>query len=329
MVFNKTEKINIGDGVGYLVKDFKIKQQIINYIYSIIDFKKYGCTVLSSQKELDYLKTNPHYVTVNFVGYDYLLVFKEIMGVYYSVLVDKEGMSNDSSNINYNSIRIISLHIRVCREAYNGTIFDGKVLKRNDGSIFIITECYLLNGINQTKENLKKKLGAIDKYLDTNYVPDRNMHVFDIKINRLYNYDELEELVYQKIPKSNFAINGIIFVPKKSGQQLMFIGGKGDSKRDSIYSDLQIKKTEITDVYDLYVSTNSGSLKRTGIACVPTIKCSHYCKKIFESKSKGPMIIHCEFSPKFKKWVPLKLVNGKKVPDNEMVINEKLSAVIR
>ncbi len=63
-----------------------------------------------------------------------------------------------------------------------------------------------------------------------------------------------------------------------------------------------MKKTQLPDVYELYIDTSTG-LIREGIAHIPNLKISHYCQELFKNKETIKMI--CIKSIKFNKWVPL------------------------
>ena len=71
-----------------------------------------------------------------------------------------------------------------------------------------------------------------------------------------------------------------------------------------------IKKTSLTDVFELYHYENQDKIylnivpdNRVGIAHIPDIRTSQYCKKI--GLEKEIFIQKCIFNNKFKKWVPI------------------------
>ena len=66
-----------------------------------------------------------------------------------------------------------------------------------------------------------------------------------------------------------------------------------------------IRKTSNPDIYEIFeVNTNT----MAGVACIPTMKVSKYMRNIFENKNVVDKVeIRCEYSEKFKKWIPLML----------------------
>ena len=92
----------------------------------------------------------------------------------------------------------------------------------------------------------------------------------------------------------------------------------------------EIKETEISDVYELYLlkynkNTKSVKLKKTSIAYIPTADCSNMCRNIFKNKKDNTRIlINCSYNFDKKKWVPCSLANDVKRPEFIHKVNKKL-----
>ena len=84
---------------------------------------------------------------------------------------------------------------------------------------------------------------------------------------------------------------------------------KTEGKKDK----LKLEKTDISDVYQIYNKDD----EKLGIAHIPNLKISLYCKKIFEDKNKE--YFNCIYNNHFKKWIPLKKTDSM---DNITVINQ-------
>jgi phage pi2 protein 07 len=159
---------------------------------------------------------------------------------------------------------------------------------------------------------------------------------FSFKLNKLYNYSELENLVQKIMPESEIESSGIIFYPKTSGNCIIFIDKKIEkitieTKNNEKIDDktinfiinfcdflkartysyenenkkkiLYITKTDIPDVYDLFENKNDSKI---GIAHIPNLKISHYCKEnIIEPFTK----VCCIYNNKFDKWIPINVIN--------------------
>ena len=64
-----------GNSESITVDDLGLKNKIIDFIFGSFDLSKFRYNMLTSLQKLDFLKENEHYVTPNFYGYNYLLVF--------------------------------------------------------------------------------------------------------------------------------------------------------------------------------------------------------------------------------------------------------------
>ena len=174
------------------------------------------------------------------------------------------------------------------------------------------------------------KMKYINSIINTQFT--NSCKNFLIKVNRLYNYDDIDNIVNEVIPKCDIDILGLVFFPKYSGITTIFIEKKQDkidienntekvsnesyhlirniveflSQRKYSYEEgkttkLYIKKTEITDVYNLYDEDT-----KVGIAHVPNMKTSLMLQKnvITDDRYK----VKCVFNKKFNKYIPLNLI---------------------
>jgi hypothetical protein len=105
--------------------------------------------------------------------------------------------------------------------------------------------------------------------------------------------------------------NGFIFLPRKLGKWYIFVndcefGGRVEVSKPQTNESQQefiMKKTGLPDVYELYWDVPGKGLTREGIAAIPNIHTSHWCRSLF--KTKDSQRVTCVRSIKFNKWVPL------------------------
>ena len=187
-------------------------------------------------------------------------------------------------------------------------------------------------GNDLTKMELIEKMNYLN-----NIIPNtlENNKYFKIKINKLFEYKDLDKLINKIIPKSKFVNQGLIFFPKYSGITIIYSSNKKSKNKINIQSNenisitsyklitdidkilknrvysyetegkrdkLLLEKTNISDVYQIYDKNN----ERLGIAHIPNLKISLYCKKIFEEKNKE--YFNCVYNNNFKKWIPLNII---------------------
>lgn len=338
------KKIILGNNEAYIT-DYNIKQIVIDYLYSKLDLSKFRYLILTNTQTLKFLQDNEHYISPNYKGFNYLLIFLKIENSNYCVLIDRRKLSYHKQQLDMKTIQIIQIHIDISDIIYRGTIFDGKLIQKNSEYIFLIQDCLYLMGNKLLEMDMQKKLLYLNDIINNNIskttdsVNKKNIYCknFLIKLNKLYKYNDLENLVNKILPELCISTNGIIFFPKLSGVNILYIDKKVN-KNDNVkinnnhnveettfniinnYIDflknrsysyesnsktkvLWLSKTNIIDVY--YISENEDS-EKIGIACIPNLKISQMCDKLIVDK---PRKFNCIYYNRFKKWIPLEIIN--------------------
>ena len=211
-------KLTFGKNIAYPV-DFIIRNNIIDYIYNKLeDLYKYSYNILNTISKLKFLKKNEHYVSPNYKGFNYLLIFTIINNNNYCIAIDRRKLSYKKEHIDIKLLNIYKLNtLSIPDIMFDGTIFDGKLI---NNELFLIQDCYYLMGKNMLNINLNEKLNQLNDILN-NQLKD-NILNFDLKINKLSTYDQLEELILN-LSKLPYHTNGLIFLPKLSGVNILFI----------------------------------------------------------------------------------------------------------
>jgi len=185
--------------------------------------------------------------------------------------------------------------------------------------LFLISDILYYKGDKLLTIKIIDKFDKMDN--DMGYLNNIVRSNFELKFIKIYNYSEMNDLVYNKIKNSDFKINGLIFFPQRSGKILIYIN---DNEFENIKSSpnleistnitniklptnilldkktLLLQKTLSVDVYEVY---DIDKTCRFGICCVPTIDLSHKLRKYFDNNDQ--LITECEFNNKFNKWKPL------------------------
>lgn len=324
-------KYTIGNDEGLIINDLEVKTKIIDYLFNSINLSSYRFKMLESLEHLKFLKNNPHYVSPNFNGFNYFLIFTKINKSSYCVLIDKKKFSYHKDKLNIKFTKIIKIKIMTSSSMFNGSIFDCKLIRNKEKYHLLIKDCYKLMGNDLVKMELLDKMNYLNNVLP-NTIESNNY--FDIKINKLFKYDELENLINKIIPNSKLNVQGIIFYPVYSGISIIYTNiNKNKNKinittnekisnttyslitdidkilKNRIYSYesngkkdfFEMEKTDISDVYNLYKDE-----ERIGIAHIPNIKISSYCRELFENSNKYNF--KCVYNNNFKKWIPLEKV---------------------
>lgn len=320
----KSTKISIGNSHGYVLNDYQEKYQIIRYLYDKLEMKNLSYKFIDSEKDLYKLKNNKYYVLPHFSENKYLLVFINIREFDYCVLINKDYLESKINDININNIKIISIKMRVNIKTYLGTILDGTLINNDNKNMFVIDNIYYLKGEDMQNQKFLSKSKTMNEYINKYMIDDFNMNsIIRPILNKYFNYDQLNELVYDKMKTSKFPINGIKFVSELGGKSYVYTHIQ-NKQYEKIIGTFLVKKTNIVDVYDLYVDTPK-NLIRYNIADVPNIKCSRYCQEIFKEKSE--CIMDCYYSYKTRRWIP-EIISRQKTPDDYKNIKEKLKKIV-
>jgi hypothetical protein len=348
------KKIVFGNSDGYIVDEY-IKTKVIDYIYSNLNLSNHRYIMLNTIQKLKYLQDNEHYVSPNFKGYNYLMIMLTIDGSHICVVIDRKKLSYHKEQLDMKTIQIIQINMIFSKIIYSGTILDGKLIQTNNEYIYLIQDCFYLMGKHMFKMEMMQKMNYLDTILKTHFIKNTNeitngdyQHSystknqnnssyrtnFNFKLNKLYKYNELENLI-NSLSKLHINTNGIIFYPKYSGITNIHIEKKVEkvdintnnkeiieqksyhiihdfvnflkSRTYSYESNNKMKilwlnRTSIPDVYDIAEVENG---EKQGIALIPNLKISQMCDELIGDKS---IKFNCIFCNRFKKWIPLNVV---------------------
>lgn len=317
---------NFTNQIGYDI-DVKFKKELISFIYNHVNFKFVRSLLMKTEEHAQQLKQQ-HFITPNFQGYNYMLIFKmlsdNVMNIYF---VNRMDLKYDVNDIDINNTKIYKINIKnvdIDLKNFNDTIINGKIIFKKEKKIFLINDIYLYKGQRFITYKINDKLSIIDKELDLiiKYFDDS----FTIKLIKLYKNEDISDLVYNKIKQSEFKINGLMFLPIRSGKTLIYINENEFneikntnnnnmqnnetnnnvlnvhiSKCENINKQqLLIQKTQIIDVYEVYSLDKN---VRYGICAIPNMKLSRYMREYF--KKNAQLINECEYNEKFSKWIPI------------------------
>jgi len=358
------KNISFGNDNAQQINDIKTKKKIIDFLFNTINLSKYRYTFLNSHSNLKFLKENEHYVSPNFHGYNYLLIFMTINDSHLSIMIDRRKLKYNKEHIDFNKLVCIKVNMNISKKVYNGTILDGKYIRHNNKNsnnyTFLVQDYYFLLGNSVLDVELSQKINMLDSTIKKYFsnVPCKN---FNIKINKLYSYHELDTMITKVMPNLKLLTNGIIFFPKHSGTSIIFLNKKETKEETKIeiiegnkenssslvpdrlddiimnmktylhnrnYSyinsspdsqvNLQLKRTKIPDVYDIYCKNNDELVKK-GIAHIPNMKTSHMCQDYF--KNNETKLFKCTYYKKFLKWIPIEEAKNNKI-DSEYKMNQ-------
>jgi hypothetical protein len=336
--------IKFGSSDVQLIKD---KSNVVDFLYSKIDLSKYRYNILNHVDKLKFLQENIHFVSPNYNGFNYLIIFMKLNNENVCIAIDRKKLSYHKNQLDMNNLQILKLDMKTNDTLYNGTIFDGKLINNNNKYIFLIQDCFYMMGNKLLNMNMKDKMTHLNSVINNNFInsvinnnfKDNYSKNIIFKINKLYNYDDIESLV-NKMDSLEYKSYGLIFFPQISGITTLYIEKKETTNNNTketnnkkeitinnrdnieqktyniitnfvnflknrIYSYEENGKTKNlllskTEITDVYdIFDNTEKL---GIALIPNLRISHMCSELITDK---PIKFKCVYCDKFKKWIPL------------------------
>jgi hypothetical protein len=327
------KKISFGSDEGLLLTDFNIKKKVVDYLYNSLNLSKHRFIMLNTINKLEFLKETVHYVSPSFKGFNYFLIFMNIDNRKYCVAVDRRKLSYHEGQLDLKTCFIVKVNVKTSDSIFDGSIFDGKLIESSNKYIFLIQDCFHLMGKKIIDLEMEEKMNYLDNILKIHFTNSEVCSNFSFKINKLWTYKDLNNLIKNIIPTCSIPCNGLVFYPKYSGIFIIHIEKKNDKIEietsqnqnieaktyDIIYNfvdflksrtysyekgnkfrKLWVSKSNIPDVYNLSEKENG---ERIDIAHIPNIKISHLCKDTI--KEDKPIKFNCVYHTKFKKWIPI------------------------
>jgi hypothetical protein len=330
------KKINIGESEGILLIENDIKNKIIDYLFNTINLSKLRYGLLDSIQKLKFLQENEHYVTPNYKGVSYFLMFTTIINKQYAVLINRKKLSYHKNQIDIKNVFIVKIQVNTNINIFSGTLFDGKIIQKDKKYHFLIHDCFCVMGKKILDMEMEQKMLYLNDIINSN-LSINSCDNFSFKLNKLYKYNDLPELINKIMPSCDIESSGIIFYPKVSGNSIIHIDKKPDKisivstqtevveaksfdliynftdflksriysyEKESKQKILLLTKTSIPDVYEIY---NKKDEPKIGIAHIPNLKISQYCaNNIINPFTR----VNCVYNNDFDKWIPLNILSN-------------------
>lgn len=307
--------------------DNKTKERLITFIYDSVDIGNYKYKVMQDETDMIELQKD-FYVCRNCLGTNSLLVFIKFGDKYYSFIVDRRTLSFNRLQVDIRKVDIYPIKVRVGKDLYKGTIFDGTWLKGKN-SKFVINDCYIFQGKSMLNTDLLHKSLQLSAYMYENYVDDNKMNTVQLVVNKLYEIKNTRNLI-----DDIGNIRGLSFYPPKSGLKYVLMNNSSNKnlfqpekevQYEPIKEDTEgvfdMRKTSKMDVYKLYLlklveKGNKQYMKYiripSKIAYIPTKECSEMCRELFEEDERR--LMYCKYDSKKQKWKPVNICTDKKKP---------------
>lgn len=304
-----------------IFKQLNIKKIILDFIYKNINFNKIIQLNINTNSNIYELINNSKFIIEPYInGLPCLCVIMKDHNNFYSCLVDKKNLKNDSGQIVLNDIDIFNFNIKFSNiKIYNGTILDG-VYKYNDNKeeFFIVNDIYKLNGENLINDSIVNKFINFNSYIKYFSMDNFNIYInnfiapYDYELNNISNNALISELnkpldnSKTKININNI-INGFKFMSYKTNKiyniiinnSNQFIKLKSNDDK-FIYNKQQVKEEKILvflckNCKDLYLRVPDSQHISEGKS-IPYFICSIHNNKILTANKKDFQYIDCNIT---------------------------------
>jgi hypothetical protein len=329
--------ISFADKVAFNIKMDDVKQRILedlekNFHFKVIQkhYEKY------TENLIPKLNSNPHLVAVRTNGNPYLLYLTRFNFVNHCIFIDKKVQSG------YFLPRAVLTSFRFHDELFDGTLFDGEMVKDVDGNwIYIISDIIGHKSVYLENINLVRRLNIVYNILDKQYTRDE-FDVCRFQVKKYFKYDQLDDMINEFIPKLKYTCRGLYFKPlflkfrdillnfddsliqrvmRKKYKSISNFLTIEDAVKLVQHDNRQIKDAiqPLASTNERKVSTKVFHVRKTAnpdvyelhdggdvhIACVPSLKTSKMLRGVFQDKNvQDRVAMECEFSDKFQKWMP-------------------------
>lgn len=317
-----SSKVLFGNSVGYKIDNYLVKKKIIDYIEKSVDIYRFYDNSILIEDDLLKIKNDKYVIIPNIVGDDYIFVAIKINESYFVVLIEKKTLNN-FKNINYNNLNIIYIQIRLKKETYKGTIFDGRIINLGGCCAFLISKIHMLNGNYLKDKKIYETHKLAENFISDSYVIDPNMNTILFKLNKIYELNEIDMLINEKMLNSKYKFSSLDFIDTYCDKTYRYYYTNQDY---DLKSAIMYGKLINVDVVELFSKDQKNKIRRIGIAHIPDIKTSQICNQYISQSELTT--IKCNLNYRFKKWVPEEIyLDNKNVCTYEDIKNKMLDVI--
>ncbi len=201
-------QISFCDRTGYNIRSDDDKARILEELE-----KSFGVRVLKKHHDAftpNYariINTNPFMASVRTNGNPYLMFLTRVNFIEQCVFIDKKIQHG------YHYPRMVVTKLWFDPSLFNNTLFEGEMVKRNDGSwAFIINDLLADCGHSLINVNLVKRINRVYELLKKQHVVDP-LNVCELQVKRYVPVTQVPSLIEDFVPSLDYTCRGVYFKP--------------------------------------------------------------------------------------------------------------------
>lgn len=285
----------------YLINSEETKEKICSLVKEKVNislsFKNYNFLNTGNvdllKKELDKDKDNYLFGHVSF-GQKYFILFTNLNKQDTVIFINKKKLDMIAMKLDFDNI------------LFSDTLIDGELFKNNEKWCFQSTDIYLYKNQNILDEELEYRMSKLNKVFKEYYKPNSG-DPCKFNVIKYLSLEFLKSVFENPDDTAEYKVSGLSFKHLNENKNYVYIfeknrkTNKSSNKYDVV---LQLRNTELPDVYDIYCRKNkkSSQLISKGIATIPSFELSKKLRLLF---SKNDVLLFgCNFVKSFNNFVP-------------------------
>ena len=201
-------RISFCDRTGYNIRSDEDKARILEELeqsFGVRVLKKHHDTFTASYARI--INSNPFMASVRTNGNPYLMFLTRVNFTEQCVFIDKKIQHG------YHYPRMVVTKLWFDPSLFDNTLFEGEMVKRNDGSwVFIISDLLADCGTSLMNVNLIKRINRVYELLQTQHMPDP-LAVCALQVKRYFPVTCVPAMLEEFVPSLDYTCRGIYFKP--------------------------------------------------------------------------------------------------------------------
>jgi len=202
-------QISLCDRIGYNIKSDDDKDRILRELEA-----NFGVKVIRRHHErfdearhVPDIKSRPHLISVRTNGNPYFLYLTRLNFLNQCILIDKKVQQG------YFYPRMILVRLWFDDHLFENTLFEGEMVKQNDGSwTFLLNDLLALGNRHTSDGNLLQRHRMLQRILERHFVPD-DVNICRLRVKRYFGCDSLRRMLTDFVPTLPYSCRGVYFTP--------------------------------------------------------------------------------------------------------------------